>query len=67
MLPWMGVAWFDTRKQPSGLVLHSFSDGGNARRVILTKALRWSLYFGLDLRFESRGKRGAQTYEQRPG
>ena len=37
MLPWMGVAWFDTRKQPSGLVLHSFSDGGNARRVILTK------------------------------
>ena len=37
MLPRMGVAWFDTRKQPSGLVLHSFSDGGNARRVILTK------------------------------
>jgi hypothetical protein len=27
MLPWMGVAWFDIRKHPSG----------NARRVILTK------------------------------
>lgn len=27
MLPWMGVAWFDIRKHPSG----------NDRRVILTK------------------------------
>jgi hypothetical protein len=37
MLPWMGVVWFDIRKHPSGRVLHSFSDGGNDRRVILTK------------------------------
>jgi hypothetical protein len=41
MLPWMGVAWFDIRKHPSGLVLHGPAqpdDGGNAGRVILTKS-----------------------------
>jgi hypothetical protein len=37
MLPWMDVYWFDIRNRPSGLVLHSFSEGGNDRRVILTK------------------------------
>jgi hypothetical protein len=37
MLPWMDVYWFDIRNHPSGLVLHSFSEGGNDRGVILTK------------------------------
>jgi hypothetical protein len=40
MLPRMDVAWFDIRKLPLGLVLHRPAqpgDGGNDRRVILTK------------------------------
>jgi hypothetical protein len=40
MLPRMDVVWFDIRKHPSGLVLHSPAlpdNGGNGRRVILTK------------------------------
>jgi hypothetical protein len=37
MLLRMDVYWFDVQKHSSGLVLHSISDGGNGRRVILTK------------------------------
>ena len=40
MLPWMGVHWFGIRNHSSGLVLQSPAqpdDGGNGRRVILTK------------------------------
>jgi hypothetical protein len=66
MLPGMDVVWFDIRKHPSGLVLPRFTGGGNGRRVILTKpfdgAYVAALVLGLSL-----GKRGTQTYEQRPG
>jgi len=37
MPPRRDVAWFDIPKHPDGLVLHSFGDGGDCRRVILTK------------------------------
>ena len=69
MLPWMDVPWFDIRNHPSGLVLHGPAqpdDGGNDWRVILTKPFDWSLYGGLDLRFEFREEHGIQTYEHGP-